>query len=184
VIRDRASRPRRGRLAGLALGAAVLGGCAATPQLSVDSLDQPWPCSSVAWLDESGQPPASLLQQRLQSEVLSGLQARGYRVDEAAPDCLVHGLVYTGTRPGSPVSVGIGAGSWGSSVGGSVGVSIPLGGGSRKTGNLAIDVIDVKENAQVWRGTLENAFPTPEPDAVQLSGAVQQVLASLPAPAL
>lgn len=184
MSRDRASRPAVGRLAVLALGTAALAGCAATPQLSVDSLDQPWPCGSVAWLDESGQPPASLLLQRLRADVLAGLQARGYRVDEANPDCLVHGLVYTGTRPGSPVSVGIGAGSWGSRVGGSIGVSIPVGGGPRKTGNLAIDVIDVAANAQVWRGTLENAFPTAEPDAVQLSDAVKQVLASLPAPAL
>ena len=183
MIGSQASRSRWGRLAGLALGAVLLSGCAATPQLTVDSLEQAWPCRSVAWLDESGQPPASLVEQRLRADVLAGLQARGYTVDEAQPDCLVHGLVYTGVRPGSPVSVGIGAGSWGSRVGGSVGVSIPVGGGTRKTGNVAIDVIDVAANAQVWRGTLENAFPTPEPDAAQLSGAVKQVLASLPAPA-
>lgn len=181
---DRASRSAPGRLAGLALAAAVLAGCAATPQLSVDSLDQPWPCRSVAWLGEPGQVPASLAEQRLRGFVLDGLRARGYVIDEAQPDCLVHALVFTGVRPGSPVSVGVGAGSWGGNVGGSVGVSVPLGGGSRRTGNVAIDVIDAAANAQVWRGTLENAFATPEPDAMQLSGAVQQVLASLPAPAL
>lgn len=180
---DRASRPAAGRLAGLALGVAVLAGCAATPKLSVDSLDQPWPCGSVAWMGEAGQVPASLVEQRLRGYVLEGLRARGYVIDEAQPDCLVHGVVFTGVRPGSPVSVGVGAGSWGGNVGGSVGVSLPLG-GSRRTGNVAIDVIDAAANAQVWRGTLENAFPAPEPDAAELSGAVEQVLASLPAPAL
>lgn len=183
MIGERASRPRRGRLAGLALGVAMIAGCASTPQLSVDSLDQPWPCGSVGWLEEPGQVPASLLEQRLRAEVLEGLRARGYTIDQAQPDCLVHGAVFTGVRPGSPVSVGIGAGSWGGNVGGSVGVSLPLG-GSRTTGNLAIDIIDVAANAEIWRGTLENAFPTPEPDAMQLSGAVTQVLAAAPAPAL
>nr|WP_276611231.1 DUF4136 domain-containing protein [Thioalkalivibrio sp. XN8] len=123
-----------------------------------------------------------MLGQRLRAEVLEGLQARGYTIDPAQPDCLVHGVVFTGVRPGSPVSVGIGAGSWGGNVGGSVGVSLPLG-GSRTTGNLAIDIIDVAANAEIWRGTLESAFPTPEPDTAQLAAAVQQVLASVPAPA-
>ncbi len=98
-------------------------------------------------------------------------------------DCLVSGLIYTGARPGSPVNVGVGAERWGGSFGDSVGISVPLGGGSRTYGNLAVDFIDVELNAQVWRGTLEAAFPTPEPDDAQVAPAVQQVLASLPAPA-
>jgi hypothetical protein len=179
------SRPRRGRLQRLVVllgGAALLAGCAASPSLTVDTLDEPWRCASVAWMELSDR-PASIAEQRVRGEVMRALEAKGYTVDETDPDCLVSGLIFTGARPGSPVSVGVGAGSWGGNFGGSVGISLPLGGGPRTYGNLGVDFIDRELNAQVWRGTLEAAFPTPEPDDAQVAAAVQQVLASLPAPA-
>lgn len=179
------SRPRRGRLHSLCAAAGVavlLAGCATAPSLSVDTLDEPWRCASVAWMEVSDR-PASIAEQRVREEVMRVLQARGYGVDETTPDCLVSGLIYTGARPGSPVNVGVGAGRWGGSFGGSIGISVPLGGGPRTYGNLAVDFIDMELNAQVWRGTLEAAFPTPEPDEAQVAAAVQRLLASLPAPA-
>lgn len=179
------SRPRRGRLQ-LSLtvlgAAALLAGCATSPSLSVDTLDEPWRCARIAWMDVADR-PASIAEQRVRDQVMQALEARGYAVDEATPDCLVSGLIYTGARPGSPVSVGLGAGRWGGSFGGSIGISLPLGGGPRSYGNLAVDFIDLELNAQVWRGTLEAAFPTPEPDEAQVAAAVQSILASLPAPA-
>lgn len=179
------SRPRRGRLQFLLGGlgvAALLAGCATAPKLAVDTLDEPWRCARVAWMDVADR-PASIAEQRVRAEVMRVLETRGYAVDEEAPDCLVSGLIYTGARPGSPVNVGLGAGRWGGSFGGSIGISLPLGGGPRTYGNLAVDFIDLELNAQVWRGTLEAAFPTPEPDDAQVAAAVQSILASLPAPA-
>lgn len=179
------SRPPRGRLRSfvVALGGCVLvAGCATRPTLSVDALETPWNCARVAWMEVADR-PASIAEQRVRAELLRGLAAKGYTVDETAPDCLVSGLIYTGARPGSPVNVGLGAGRWGGSFGGSIGISLPLGGGPRTHGNLAVDFIDLESNAQVWRGTLEAAFPTPEPDDAQVAAAVEQVLAPLPAPA-
>ena len=108
------------------------------------------------------------------------LAAKGYTEDSESPDCQVSAVIFTGARPSSPVSVGVGAGRWGGSFGGSVGVSVPVGGGARTVGHLALDVIDVGRNAEVWRGTLENAFRTPEPTAEEVGAAVQQILEVFP----
>jgi hypothetical protein len=169
--------------AGLALAAVFLvaAGCATAPKLYVDRTDEPLDCRSFGWL-EKPERPASIAEQRVRTEVMRALGAKGYEVDSESPDCLVSGLIFTGARPGSPVSVGVGAGRWGGSFGTSVGVSVPVGGGARTVGNLAIDVIDVEKNAEVWRGTLEGAFRTPEPTSDEVGAAVNQVLEGFPAP--
>jgi hypothetical protein len=164
----------------LAVGIALsLAACATAPRLYVDAADEPLTCRSFAWL-ETPERPASIAEQRVRAEVMRTLQAKGYTEDRDAPDCLVSGVIYTGARPASPVSVGVGAGRWGGSFGTSVGVSVPVGGGARTVGNLAIDVIDVELNAEVWRGTLESAFRTPEPTSDQVGSAVRKVLEPFP----
>jgi hypothetical protein len=167
------------RLAGAALAALALAACATAPKLHIDRAEESLSCQSFAWLETPGR-AASIAEQRVRTETLRQLQAKGYAVDQESPDCWVSGTIYTGARPGSPVSVGVGAGRWGGSFGGSVGVSMPVGGGSRTYGNLAIDVIDVALNAEVWRGTLEGAFRSPEPGSDEVGGAVSRVLAEFP----
>lgn len=161
---------------GIALAAAA---CATAPKLHVDAADEPLTCGSFGWL-ETPERPASIVEQRVRAEVMRTLQAKGYAEDSEGPDCLVSGVIYAGARPGSPISVGVGAGRWGGSFGTSVGVSVPVGGGTRTVGNLAIDVIDVAQNAEVWRGTLENAFRTPEPTSEEVGGAVRTILEAFP----
>lgn len=169
---------RRVGLAG-AVAVVLAAGCASAPRLYVDRADEALACERFGWLQHEGR-PASIAEQRLRAEVGRALAAKGYEVDDPAPDCLVSGVIFTGARPGSPVSVGLGAGRWGGSFGGSVGVSVPVGGGSRTVGNLAIDVIDVAQNAEVWRATLEAAFRTPEPSAEEMATAVGKVLEEFP----
>lgn len=168
------------RRAALALGASLaLAGCASnTPRLSVDRAEEPLACTGIGWLEADR--PASLAEQRLRGEILRELAGKGYAVDVESPDCVVSGVIYTGSRPGSPVSVGLGAGRWGGTFGTSVGVSVPVGGGARVVGNLGIDVIDLRRNAEVWRGTLEAAFRTPEPTSDEVGAAVRTVLAEFP----
>lgn len=174
-----AARPLRNVLAAGAVLA--LAACATSPKLYVDAMDEQLGCSSMAWLESSDR-PASIPEQRIRTEVLATLEAMGYVIDETAPDCLVHGQVFTGARPGSPVSVGVGAGRWGGNFGGSVGVSMPMGGGSRTVSNLAIDVINVERNAEVWRGTLESAFSRSDPNPEEVAAAVRHLLESFPLP--
>lgn len=153
-------------------------GCATAPELYVDTSDEPLECNRVGWR-ETGR-AASIAEQRVRAEVMQTLVAKGYAEDSESPDCQVSGVIYTGARSRSPVSVGVGAGSWGGNVGGSVGVSMPVGGGARTVGHLALDVIDVGRNAEVWRGTLENAFRKPDPTAEEVGAAVRQILEAFP----
>jgi len=167
-------------LTGLALvSLGILAGCAAPQRLYIDSADEPPRCTSFGWM-KAGDRPTSIAEQRLRSDIMQALVAKGYAEDEDSPDCLVSGTIFTGSRPASPASVGVGAGSWGGSFGGSVGVSLPVGGGARTVGNLAIDVIDVELNAEVWRGMLEGAFSSPDPGSEEVGAAVRTVLEKFP----
>ena len=172
-------RPRRlWRLTGAATLLAIAG-CAATPTLSVDSSGEPINCGSVAWL-ETPDRPASIMEQRIRADAMQTLASLGYTEDAENPDCLVSGRVFVGARSGAPASVGLGVGRWGGSSASSASVSMPMGGGTRTVGNLAIDVIDVERNAEVWRGTLENAFQTSDPSLDEIGFAVRRVLSSFP----
>jgi hypothetical protein len=171
---------RRGHVYWLAIAAAALvaAGCATPPKAIVDSADEPWACGTFGWLDPDR--TASILEQRIRNEVAAGLEAKGYRKVDASPDCLVAAGMVSGVRSRSPVSVGVGAGSWGGNVGGSVGVSMPVG-GARENRNLAIDVVDAARRAEVWRGTLEGAFREPDPGAEEIAAAVALLLEQFPA---
>lgn len=171
--------PRGWRLLVAAAAGLVLAGCATVPRLYVDKADEPLACTEFGWLETDR--PASIAEQRVRTETMRVLAARGYAVETETPDCLVSGVIYSGARPSPPVSVGVGAGRWGGRVGTSVGVTLPVGGGTRTIGNLAIDVIDLERNAEVWRGTLEGAFRTPEPGSEEVGDAVRRVLEDFPA---
>jgi hypothetical protein len=161
-----------------ALAVAFAAGCATAPRMHVDTADLAVTCDTFGWLEDDR--ATTIAEQRLRNEVTQILQGKGYQKVEASPDCRVAAGIFTGVQQRSPASVGLGAGRWGGNVGGSVGVSLPVGGGARTTGNLAIDVIDVERNAEVWRGTLEGAFRTAEPGADEVAAAVAQLLAEFP----
>jgi hypothetical protein len=180
-LRTRDFRPPRVIAPGFAAVAGIslmLAACASGPTLLVDSADEPFHCSSIAWLESAGL-PASIAEQRLRNEAMMQLAELGYAEDTEAPDCLVTGGLFSGSRPTSPASVGVGAGRWGGSFGTSVGVSLPVG-GTRSVSNLAIDVIDRERNVEVWRGTLQSAFRTPDPTAAEMAQAVRTILVAFP----
>jgi hypothetical protein len=163
------------------LSALLCAACASPPKLYVDRADGEIRCRSFAWL-EVPERPASIAEQRVRAEVLKTLEAKGYPTAVEEADCWVSGLIFSGSRPGSPVRLGVGAGSYGGNFGTSIGVNVPVGGGRREVGNLAIDIVDIKQNAEVWRGTLEGAFRSPEPTSDQIGDAVRQILEAFPDP--
>jgi hypothetical protein len=78
----------------------------------------------------------------------------------------------------SPVSVGLGAGSYGGNVGLSGGVSLPIGGGPQEVyvTNLEVKFIDREKNSIIWEGRAakETAAAPENPTAV-----MQQVVSAL-----
>lgn len=167
------------RRARLAAGFLLLAACASGPNLVVDTSDEPFECSSLAWFASSDK-PVTIIEQRLHSEVMKQLLERGYTEVSEDADCLVAGALFPGTGSGSAASVGIGAGSWGGSIGTSIGVSLPVDLGDRNVSHLSIAVIEREDNREVWHGTLQSAFKTSDPAAADLAQAVRTVLASFP----
>lgn len=178
-------RPRRlSRLAGATLaGAAVLAaGCAAAPEVRVQQLETRIACPSIGPMPPPADaPPATIVDQRLDAEIVRWLAAAGVDTTAAAPACWVRHA--TAQRvvlaPSSGVSVGVGGGSWGrggSSVGVGVGITVPVATAARRDVALTIELVDAARRQQVWVGTLDEALPAAPGDA-DIARAVDTILA-------
>lgn len=163
----------------LLLPALVLAGCASAPRLYVEEAAEPPACSQFGWF-MPGDQPETFVDQRMRTEVMGTLAAKGYAVAGEDPDCLVAYRLVTETRSRSGPSVGLGMGGGSGRVGGGVGVSLPMGESSSASGRLSLDVIDAARNAQVWSGTLDKATRSAEPTVEEIRAAVQQILAAFP----
>ena len=113
--------------------------------------------------------------------IRTDLLGKGYAETTADPDLSVSYEIgaYEKSKT-NPISVGVGMGSWGSNVGGSVGVG--TGGGSRTVlgSRLVIRVIDRKTDKEVWLGTLTDSI-APGSSSSDISDAVSQTLKDFPA---
>lgn len=101
--------------------------------------------------------PASVLDTQVRNALRAQLLAKGYEESEDEAGLLVEfqPVAYEEQPGSSPVTIGIGMGSWGRNVGGSVGTSIPVGGRSddRITHRLAIRAVDIANERELWIGT-------------------------------
>jgi hypothetical protein len=161
---------------------ALVAGCAGAPAVRVQQLDTGVACPSIGRMPlPADAPPATIVDQRLDAEILRWLAAAGVDTRAAAPACWVRHS--TATRltiaPSSGVSVGVGGGSWGrsgSSVGVGVGITLPVGEPSRRDVALTIEFIDAARRQQAWVGTLDDALRAAPSDA-EIAGAVDTILA-------
>lgn len=124
--------------------------------------------------------PTSLQVERVKSAVISALKGKGYELDEARPEFRVTYVLHIFERPkDSGMRIGLGAGGGSGRVGGSVGLSIPVGTLTTKVGSMTIDIVDVARNAQVWTGTYEDTMSEPPTDA-DVNRFVAAILAKYP----
>lgn len=124
-------------------------------------LGQPIARSTVA-LQPADARAASSLEYRTYAAAVAGkMREIGFTpVDNVAQAELIGVLSYAQTtRAGlpqrSPVSIGIGGGSWGSNVGVSIGTSLGLGGG--KSGDVNVNTLSLQlkrrsDNSVIWEG--------------------------------
>lgn len=164
-------------------GAALLAGCASMQPRSpvrVDMAETGLPnCQSFKW-NPTGQQPASLVEQRMQREIMARLEEKGYSESSDKADCRVSYVLDLREVPRSKPRVGVGAGGGSGGIGGGVGVSLPIGKRNQQTGTFTIDVIDAARNAQVWSGSLDASFAKAEPDEDEVRAVVAKVLERYP----
>lgn len=136
-------------------------------------------CQTFDWLPASNE-AASFTEQRVRSEVLTQLQAKGYTQSTDKPDCRITYALSTQAKPKSRPSVGVGAGGGSGGVGGGIGVSLPIGRKNQQSGTLTLDVVDVSKNQQIWSGSLDTSFAAAELTEDEARNAVRKILAEFP----
>lgn len=170
---------RAGALAGLI--PLALAACGTTaPRITTDSAASAPACRSVAWA-AADERPLSMVDQQLRDLLLGTMREKGYALAAGDADCVVYHRFGTGqAAPRSGPSVGLGVGGGSSRVGGGVGLSFPMGGGSRTGAQLAVDVVDAARNEQVWGGTAELTLAGQQPTQAELADAVARLLYQFP----
>jgi hypothetical protein len=139
--------------------------------------------ATFGWSDRPGDLPRGLLESRVRAAVRAELLERGYTEASESPDFVMsyETVEYTASRDSSPVSIGIGMGTWGSHVGGSVGASVPVGGGdsTRLQYRLTVRAVEPKANREIWIGTTTSFDDPGKADAAEK--AIAGVMEGFPA---
>lgn len=168
---------------------ALLSGCASAPEKSTAMIDQQadfgnyktftWYTISSA---EGANEPMSLVDSSIRAAIATEMQRKGYVEAPASgtADLLIdYEAARTEKVKSNPFRIGVGVGSYGSGVGGSVSTSTP----SVKNvseGSLVIYAIDAARNAEVWRSRVSRELGkgSVNPDVVQ--SVVAEVLNDFP----
>lgn len=159
----------------------VLVACATpAPRIVTDRTASAPECRAMAWAPVDDR-PLTLVDQQLRELLLATMGDKGYALDADGADCLLYHRFGTGqAAPRSGPSVGLGVGGGSSRVGGGVGLSFPIGGGSRTGAQLVVDVVDAARNEQVWGATAELTLAGPQPTRAELADAVARLLHQFP----
>lgn len=120
--------------------------------------------------------PLKLLDSHVRTAIAAELQRRGYTEAPAGttPDLrITYETTSEQKLESNPVRIGVGVGSWGGNVGGSVNVGSPSI-RNYKEGTLVIHAIDTARNAEVWQGRVAGKVTkgSLEPEAIARGVAV------------
>ena len=165
----------------------ALGGCTSAPPQPESMLDRSVDFNSFqtfGWAPSPGvngaDQPLMMLDQNIRGAIAAEMRRRGYSESAENPDLR---LAYETTRAekveSNPVRVGIGVGSWGGSVGGSVNVGSPSVRSDRE-GTLVIHAIDAARSAEVWQGRIATRLTQGSTEAAAVTTAVQAAMRDFP----
>lgn len=120
--------------------------------------------------------PLKLLDGNIRAAITAELQRRGYTEAPAGTTPDLHMTYETASEQkleNNPVRVGIGVGSWGGNIGGSINVGSPSV-RNYQEGTLVVHAIDTARNAEVWQGRVSKKITkgSVEPAAVAQAVAV------------
>jgi Domain of unknown function (DUF4136) len=174
---------------GIAIIAALLvGGCASAPP-EPESMRDPnanfAAYSTYGWAPSPGvsgtDPPLRLLDQNIRRAIAAEMQRRGYTESTENPDLrMAYDTASAEKIESDPVRVGVGVGSWGGNVGGSINVGSPSVRNYRE-GTLVIHAIDAARNAEVWQGRVSSRITSGSLEAAAVTSAVQAAMRDFPA---
>ena len=168
----------------------LIAGCTSQPQQPQSMRDPEADFSAYktfgwyreASADATGQ-PVSIVESNIRAAIKADLTQKGYQEAPAgtAPDLLVdYETARAETVKSNPVRIGVGVGSWGSSGGGSVGVS-SAGARNVSEGTLVVHVIDSKRKAEVWQGRASRELGKGGAEPAVVQSAVADTLRDFPA---
>jgi len=169
--------------------AALLAGCATTAPPQHESEAAPGAnlaaYSTFGWshpADEAtAEEPLRILDVNIREAIRAEMTGRGYTEDADNPGLLVHYETAAADKVrSSPVRFGIGMGSFGGNVGGSVNMGTPSV-QSYQEGRLVIHVIDAAGKKEVWYGTISGPVDRKKLDAVSVAKVVALAMQDFPA---
>jgi hypothetical protein len=176
------------RPAVLVVVAAALAACATTSTPERRSMQDPGAdfgsYRSFAWrqalAEGADDAPLRMLDVNIRNAVTAELVKRGYAEDAAAPQFYVaYETAMTDKVKSSPVRFGIGMGSWGGNVGGSVSMGTPSV-QNYQEGELIVRAIDAGRNTEVWYGTVSGEVDRSKLDADAVARAVAVAMQDFP----
>jgi hypothetical protein len=174
----------------LACGVLGVGGCASPSPSQAESMRDPQANfssyrtygfggeKSIDGTDE----PLKLLDANIRSAIGTELRRRGYveAAADATPDLrIVYETASADKLENNPVRVGVGVGSWGGSVGGSVNVGSPSVRNYRE-GTLVVHAIDTARNAEVWQGRVSKKITKGSLEPAAIATAVSAAMRDFP----
>jgi hypothetical protein len=175
-------------LLALALFAA---GCASSSPAEPESMRDPqanfasyrtfgWNAGGTPASDDA---PLKLLDSNIRAAIANELKKRGYGEAPASvtPDLrIAYETASADKLENNPVRVGIGVGSWGGNVGGSVNVGSPSV-RNYKEGTLVVHAIDTARNAEVWQGRVSKKITKGSVEPAAIAQAVASAMEDFPA---
>jgi hypothetical protein len=125
--------------------------------------------------------PLTLLDRNIRTAIADQMRRKGYsEVSEGADLRVLYETSSTTRVENNPVQVGIGMGSWGSNVGGSINVGSPSV-RNYQEGTLVVHVVDAARNAEVWEGRVSTRVNKGSLEPAAVSAVVADVMRDLPA---
>jgi hypothetical protein len=167
---------------------ALLAGCATPggPRIESDRADDAdfTRYATYAWAKPAtvgtAEAPLRLFDVNVRNAIRAALGKRGYQEQTEAPDLLIDYETLTQDKVKSnPVRIGIGMGSWGGNVGGSIGLGSPSV-ESYQEGRLVIRAVDARANREVWVASVVDRMQKDGLDANEVTRVVELTLRDFP----
>jgi len=180
--------PGRTIIRPLLLACVMLAGCAATPPQPESMRDPTANFSSYrtfGWAPAPGvsgtDAPLQLLDRNIRESIVAEMRRKGYEESAESPDLrIAYETASTEKIESQPVRVGVGVGSWGGNVGGSINVGTPSV-RNYEEGTLVIHAIDSARNAEVWQGRIASRLSKGSTEPAAIAAAVGTAMRDFPA---